>query len=229
MKDRKMKTLHNSVLGLGALLLVSPILRAQDFSNYRGFSLGTSISIVLKQTEQRPADIKLLHARPTPLEELTWWPPVVPGVAHRADSVERMLFSFCNGELYRISVTYDATSTQGLTPGDMVKSISAKYGPATLLEPEAGSILIDGFSGSEKAIASWEDVKYFFKLVRSPLTNRFGLIIFSKQMNAQAELAIADAVTLEQQEKPQRDADLKKKQAEDLEAERLKNQKAFRP
>jgi hypothetical protein len=111
----------------------------------------------------------------------------------------------------------------------MVKSISAKYGPATLLEPEAGSVLIDGFSGSEKAIASWEDARYFFKLVRSPLTNRFGLIIFSKQMNAQAELAIADAVTLEQQEKPQRDADLKKKQADDLEAERQKNQKAFRP
>ena len=55
------------------------------------------------------------------------------------------------------------------------------------------------------------------------------LIKLAKQMNAQAELAIADAVTLEQHEKPQRDADLKKKQADDLEAERQKNQKAFRP
>jgi hypothetical protein len=36
-------------------------------------------------------------------------------------------------------------------------------------------------------------------------------------------------VTLEKQEKPQRDADLKKKEVDDLEAERQKNQKAFRP
>jgi hypothetical protein len=66
-------------------------------------------------------------------------------------------------------------------------------------------------------------------LVRTAFTNRFGLVIFSKRVNAEAELAIADAVTLEKQEKPQRDADLKKKEADDLETERLKNQKAFRP
>jgi hypothetical protein len=66
-------------------------------------------------------------------------------------------------------------------------------------------------------------------LVRSPYTNRFGLILFSKRANVEAELAISDAVTLEKQEKPQRDADLKKKEADDLEAERQKNQKVFRP
>ena len=86
-----------------------------------------------------------------------------------------------------------------------------------------------GFSNSDKTVASWEDSQYFFQLVRSPFTNRFGLILFSKRVNAQADLAIADGVTLEKQEKPQRDADLKKKEADDLEAERLKNQKTFRP
>jgi len=224
-----MRTLRNSILCLGAVLLASPILRAQDFSKYRGFSLGSSVTTVLKQTERRPVDVKVIHARPTLVQDLTWWPPSVPGASYKADSVEQMLFSFCNGELYKISVTYDTTSTQGLTAGDMVKSISTKYGPATVLDPAPDPALIEGFSNSDKTVASWEDSQYFFKLIRSPFTNRFGLILFSKKVNAAAELAIADAVTLEKQEKPQREADLKKKEADDLEAERLKNQKAFRP
>jgi len=224
-----MKTLRNSILCLGVVLLASPAIRAQDFSKYRGFSLGTSMATVLKQTERRPVDVRVIHARPTLIQELTWWPPAVPGVSYRADSVEQMLFSFCDGELYKISVSYDTASTQGLTAGDMVNSISAKYGPAAVLEPAPDSVLADGFNNSDKTVASWEDSQYFFKLVRSPFTNRFALILFSKRVNAQVELAIADAVTLEKQEKPQRDADLKKKEADDLEAQRLKNQKAFRP
>ena len=89
--------------------------------------------------------------------------------------------------------------------------------------------MYDGFTNSDKGVATWEDPQFFFKLVRSSFTKRFGLILFSKRLNAQAELAVTDALTLETQEKPQRDADLKKKAADDLEAERLKNQKAFRP
>ena len=224
-----MKALRNSILCLGLFLLASPILRAQDFSKYRGFSLGSSMAAMLKQTDRKPADVKVIHARPTLIQELTWWPPAVPGASYHADSVEQMLFSFCNGELYKISVNYDTASTQGLTTNDMVKSISEKYGPATVLETAPDSALTDRYSNSERAVASWEDSQYFFKLVRSAFTNHFGLIIFSKKVNAEAEIAIADAVTLEKQEKPQRDADLKKKEADDLEAERLKNQKMFRP
>lgn len=224
-----MKTLRNSILCLGVVLLASPILRAQDFSKYRGFSLGTSLATVLKQTQKKPVDVTLMHARPTLVQELNWWPPSAPGASYRADSVEQMLFSFCNGELYKISVTYDVSSTQGLTTEDMIKSISAKYGPATILEPETDSVLNTRFGDSEKAVALWEDSQYSFKLIRSPFTNRFGLIVSSRLLNAEAEIVIADAVTLEKREKPQRDADLRKKEADDMEAERQKNQKAFRP
>jgi hypothetical protein len=224
-----MKIIRISIFCLGAALLASSILRAQDFSKYRGFSLGTGLPTVLKQTERKPADVKVIHAHPRLIQELNWWPPSVPGASYRADSVEQMLFSFCDGELYKISVTYDTTSTQGLTSSDMVESISAKYGPATILPPQAESVLYDGFSTSDKGVAMWEDPQYFFKLIRSSFTNRFGLILFSKRLNAHAELAVAEALTLETQEKPQRDADLKKQAAADLEAERLKNQKTFRP
>src|SRR5258708_19789980 len=220
-----MKTLRNSILCLGVVFLASSIISAQDFSKYRGFSLGTGLATVLKQTQQKPVDVKVIHARPTLIQDLNWWPPAVPGASYRADSVEQMLFSFCNGELYKISVTYDVSSTQGLTTDDMVKSISAKYGPATVLEPETDSVLSARFTNSEKAVAAWEDSQYLFKLVRSPFTNRFGLTIFSKLLNAQAEIIITHALTLQKQEKPQRDADLKKNEAEDLEAERQRNQK----
>ncbi len=224
-----MKTIRNAMLCLGAVLLASNVLCAQDFSKYRGFSLGTGMATVLKQTERKPADVKLIHAHPALIQALNWWPPAVTGASYRADSVEQMLFSFCDGELYKISVTYDTTSTQGLTSEDMVASISAKYGPATILPAQGESVLYDGFSTSDKGVATWEDPQYFFKLVRSSFTNRFGLILYSKRVNEQAELAIAAAATLEKQEQPQRDADLKKKEAADLEIERQKNQKVFRP
>src|SRR5258708_8714147 len=224
-----MKTLRNSILCLGVVVLQSSTISARHFWKYRGFALGTVLATVLKQTQKKPVDVKVINARPTLIQDLNWWPPAVPGASYRADSVEQMLFSFCNGELYKISVTYDVSSTQGLTTDDMVKSISAKYGPATILEPETDSVLNARFSNGEKTVASWEDSQYFFKLIRSPFTNRFGLTLFSTLLNAEVQIIIATPVTLDKQEKPQRDADLKKKEVDDLEAERQKNQKAFRP
>jgi hypothetical protein len=66
-------------------------------------------------------------------------------------------------------------------------------------------------------------------LVRSSLTDRFELVIYSKRVNAEAELAIADAVKLEEQERPEKEANQRKKEADDLEAVRQKNQKTFHP
>jgi hypothetical protein len=126
-----MQTMRSLIICLVALFLASPVLRAQDLSKYRDFSLGTSLATVLRHTEQKLADVKVTRSRPALIQELTWWPANLPGTPLRPDAVEQMFFSFYNGELYKISVTYDRTSTEGLTADDMVKSISAKYGPAT--------------------------------------------------------------------------------------------------
>ena len=70
---------------------------------------------------------------------MTWWPPNIPGPSYRADSVEQILFSFYDGALYKMSVTL-RSSVDGrslLEAGDMVKSISAKYGPSTTIAPTA--------------------------------------------------------------------------------------------
>ncbi len=224
-----MKTLHSSILCLVALLLLTPLLRAQDLSKYRHFTVGMSLTKLLERTDQKMTDVKMIHGRPALIQQLTWWPPDVPGTSVRADSVEQMLFSFYNGELYKISVTYDRPSTEGLTEADMVKSISAKYGPATIVAPEIDSATSDRYNSKQKPVASWEDAQYSFSLVRSSFGDALGLVAFSKRVNAQAELAIVEALKLDEQEGPKRDAERQKKQMDDLEIVRQKNQKSFRP
>jgi len=224
-----MKTIRSSILFFVVLLLSAPLLRAQDLSKYRHFTLGMSLTRLLERTGQKMADVKLIHGRPTLVQEVNWWPPSLPGASFQSDTVEQILFSFYNGELYKMSVTYDRSSTEGLTAEDMVKSISAKYGPATNVALEIDSAKNDRYDDRQKPVASWEDAQYSFNLVRSSFTDRLGLIIYSKRVNAEAELAIAEAVKLEEQEGPNREAERQKKQTDDLEVARQKNRKIFHP
>ncbi len=224
-----MKKMHILILCFVASLLTAPLLRAQDLSKYRHFSLGMSLTKVLERTDQKMADVKVIQGRPALVQEVNWWPPNVPGTSFQSDAVEQILFSFHNGELYKISVTYDQTSTEGLTAEDMAKSIAEKYGPATNVVLEIDSAKNDHYDATQKPVASWEDAQYSFNLVRSSFTDRLGLIIYSKRVNAEAELAIAEAVKLDEQEGPKREAERQKKQTDDLEVARQKNRKIFRP
>lgn len=111
----------------------------------------------------------------------------------------------------------------------MVKSISSKYGPATIVPPEIDSGADTAYDTKQKPVASWEDAQYSLNLVRSSFSDVLGLVVFSKRTNAQAELAIAEAVKLDEQEGPKREAERRKKQTDDLEMARQKNQKSFHP
>ncbi len=224
-----MKTMRSSILCFIALFLTATLLRAQDLSKYRHFTLGMSLTRVLERTDQKMADVKPIHGRPAVVQELNWWPPNVPGNSFQSDSVEQILFSFYNGELYKISVTYDQNSTEGLTAEDMVKSISAKYGPPTYVALAIDSATNDRYDVTQKPVASWADAQYSFNLVRSSFSDHLGLIIYSKRVNTEAELAIVEAVKLDAQEGPQREAERQKKQTDDLEAARQKNRKIFHP
>src|SRR5229473_1139565 len=156
----KMKKMRSSILCFVILLLAAPLLRAQDLSKYRHFTLGMSLARVLERTDQKMADVKLIHGHPALVQELNWWPPNLPGISFQSDPVEQILFSFYNGELYKISVTYDPSSTEGLTAEDMVKSISAKYGPATYIALEIDYTKNDRYDTTQKPVASWADAQY---------------------------------------------------------------------
>jgi hypothetical protein len=221
-----MKMMRSSIFGLVTLLLAAPILRAQDLSKYRSFTLGTSVATVLKSTDQTIEDVKTVRDDSRLFQELTWWPATFSAAPHHTDSVEQILFSFYKGELYKMSVTYDRHSTEGLTTNDLVNSISAKYGPATSI-----ALAIDSTPDhlSDAPIASWENPKYSCNLMRSFFSDDFQLVIYSKRGNAEAEAALAGAAKLAKDERPQREAARQKKETDDLEVTRQKNQKSFRP
>jgi hypothetical protein len=225
----KMKTIRTSILCFVVLLLTAPLLRAEDLSKYRHFSLGMSLTRILERTDQKIGEVNVIHGRPALIQDLTWWPHSVSGESLRSENIEQILFSFYNGELYKISVTYDRASIEGLTADDMVKSISAKYGPATSVALAIDSTENDRYDARLKPIASWEDSQYSINLVSSSFADRLGLIIYSKRVNAEAELATVEAVKLDEQQAPQREAERQKKQMDDLEVARQKNRKVFRP
>lgn len=85
-----MKTIRSSILCLVVLLLLAPLLRAQDLSKYRHFTLGMSVTRLLERTGQKMADVNLIHGRPVVIQEVTWWPPNLPGASFQADTVEQI-------------------------------------------------------------------------------------------------------------------------------------------
>jgi hypothetical protein len=226
----KMKTIRGLALCLIVMLSMPLLLHAQDLSKYRGFSFGMSPAAVLKQTDMKMADVKTLHSQPALIQELTWWLPMLPGTSYQADSVREILFTFCNGQLYRMSATYERSAIEGLTAEDLMQSIAAKYGPP--IDPVTEIDLSTGErrgGPEEKVVAHWEDAKYSLTLSRSYLVNSFTLIMYSLQTNAAADEAIAKAIKLEEQQGPQKEADRQKKEADELALARLKNLQSFRP
>jgi hypothetical protein len=222
-----MKKLMSSVaVSLAMILLSVPLIYGQDLSKYRNLSLGTSLADVSKLINKKPADAIVVHQRPALIQQLTWWPARNVDSSLGGEAVQEIRFSFFNDKLYRIAVTYDNTSTRGLTPEDMAKAITATYGTPTGLA--AGQIK-DNYGALVKVLAGWEDSQYSLSLFQSSLSNSFGLLIIMKQLDAQADDASAEAVKLEIQEAPDKELARVKKQADDLEAVRQKNVETFRP
>jgi hypothetical protein len=217
------------IICLVIILLSAPLIHGQDLSKYSIFSFGMSLADLSTWIDQKPTEADSVHQRTAVIQELTWWPPLASGI-RRAEPVRQILFSFYNGELYRILVTYDRYVTEGLPADDMVRTMSAKYGTATRPTAEINFPTNETgeYGPTEKVIVRWEDSQYSFNLFRSSLSNTFGLVMFSKRLNARAEAAIAKSLKLEGQENPQNEVARVKKEADDLETSRQKNIKAFR-
>jgi|SRR5690348_5836951 hypothetical protein len=224
-----MRSLVVCLLVAVVVLLSIPQVHAQDLSKYRNFSFGMTVAGISKQIDQKPANAAVLHEHPALIQELTWWPPKPYDLSRPAEPVDQILFSFYNGALYRMLVTYEDSATKGLNEEDMIRVVSAKYGPA--MKPVAAVVSFPtnpSYKSTEKVIARWEDSQYSLNLVRS-YTDTFAIVMFTKQLDAQAGISIAESVKLEQEEGPQKEAARAKKDADDLELERQKNIKTLRP
>ncbi|MFZ0735480.1 MAG: hypothetical protein WBL70_07710 [Candidatus Acidiferrales bacterium] len=224
-----MKRIRNIAIGVAASLLFVPLAYGQDLSKYRDFSLGTSLTAVSKQVNEDPATATVIYQSPALIQELTWWPVQSYQATAPSEPIQEVLFSFYNGELYKIVVTYESSATEGMTSADMVRAISAKYGTATAPVAVTQTPTLENYGNAGAAIACWQDAQYSLTLSRSALSNTYQLVMFSKQMNSEAEAAIAESAKQERDDAPQREIARVKKAADELAIERQANVKAFQP
>jgi hypothetical protein len=223
-----MKMMRKSWVFLILVLFSTPVISRQNLSTYRKFSLGASLASISKQVGQDPGQANLIHQRPAVIQQLVYWPIPTSSFSSQAESVSQILFTFYDGELYKIAVTYDGDVIQGLTDDDMVQAISARYGTATRFYPEIQLPTKDEYAPKETAIARWEDSRTSVDLSRSESLNSFELDLFSRALETKAQAATAESLRLEKQEAPQKEIYRQKGEADKLEAKRQKNIKAFR-
>jgi hypothetical protein len=222
-----MKMIRKSAILLALVLLATPLISGQDLSRYRKFALGTSLTALLKQIGQETRQANLINQSPL-IQEVTYWPVEATYSASPAEPASQILFTFYNGALYRIVVSYNQNATEGMTEEDMVQAISAKYGAGMRLYPEIDFPAHDVYAPAEKLFARWDDSETSVSLFHSSL-HAFGLAVFFKGLDAQANAAIAESARLAKEEAPQRELDRQKKEVDDLDVTRQKNKKVFRP
>src|SRR5579872_3308189 len=148
-----MRSLVASSLTIVVILLSISQIHAQDLSTYRNFSFGMTLADLCKQIEQNPATAAVLHERPALIQEVTFWPPQPYSSLRPAEPLEQILFSFYDGSLYRMQMTYDTSATKGLTDEDMIRVVSAKYGTATRPDAVVNFPMNPSYKTSEKVLA----------------------------------------------------------------------------
>ena len=200
-----MVSLRRATILVFLILLSASAIHARDLSSYRGFQFGMNLSAVAQQTGMNRAEAKMLHQRPAMIQEL-WWQRSFGGSSLQRDPVGEIVFSFYNGDLFRMLISYDRDRTGGLTDDDMIEAISAKCGLAA--RPVARIVLFSSsqvYNENEKVIALWEDSQYSYSLYRSSRRRAFGMLILSKRLDTLAQGAIVEAMRLDNQEAPRRE------------------------
>jgi hypothetical protein len=227
-----MNSLHDLAVLIWGYEPSRPLPISQNLSMYREFRFGADLLAVAKQAHVKPSEARTIHERPAVIQELAGQAPYMRS-SLGADSVRDILFSFYNGELFRNVVTYDPERIAGMTAEDIVEAVSAKYGTAT--RPVAEIILSSTqvYIGGEKIIARWEDTQYSFNLFQSSYQSTFGMVMYSKRLDALARTAIVESVRLDKLEAPRREIERQKEKDEENRARQEKarqtNKAPFRP
>ena len=227
----KIRLATSTLLLLSACEVISAATVTGDLSEYRGFRFGTDLSAVLKQADADMSQVKVIHTRPALIQTLEWHPRGL-GPSSQPESVDNVLLSFYNGELYRIAVNYDRYEIEGLTAEDMVGALSVLYGAAAAPIAPA-KVAQDQYGDRQEVLARWEDSQFTFDLIRSSYGPSFQLIGVQRTLDTSAQSAISEAKRLDDQEAPQREAARAASEQEaakaKLEKARLVNKPRFRP
>jgi hypothetical protein len=203
---------------------------------YRGYALESSVAAVVKATGARDSETRTLHERPATIQEVEWRLPYRLSRSELADPVRDVRFSFFDGQLYQIVVTYDSDRTEGLTHEDVIQSLSGIYGMPLLLSRDTArgpSPAANVPTVYTTIVARWEDATALLTLTQGTYPAQYQLVLISKTLNARAAAAIKDSGRLDAQEAPQRELDQREKTIADAriasEKARVINKAAFRP
>ena len=228
-----MTVVNTLLLSAFAVAISASPVAAQDFSRYRAFEFGMSVESVANLTSMKATDVRAIHQSTDLIQKLNWTVHGYFDKSPDADSAQSVRFDFYKGELYKIVVTYDVYQTNGLTTDDVIDSLSAVYGPAT--RPKA-TILVSGFqpySDNQDVLARWENAEFSYNLFRSSYGQSFGLVAFSKTMDATATAADQEADRLDKLSAPERELERQKSlaDAEGIAREKARaiNKPKFRP
>jgi hypothetical protein len=210
------------------LLLFSPLLCGADLSTYRGFQFGMTLDAAVKHSGMDMSEVTTIHRHPARIQELAWNPERFSSISQDTDPVQQVLFSFYNGELFRMVVDYDTEKTSGLTSEDFIEALSKKYGTPT--RPGVTLVLPAEFSeDTVQVVARWENADNLFSLLQLPSGSSFRLVLISKRLNALADNAVAEGVRLDAEEAPGLLMLKEQNATADLNRDRLANKAHFRP
>src|SRR5690242_5312882 len=108
-----LRTVSRSALtSLVALGVMSAATLAKDLSRYRNFQLGTDLPTITRQVGASPSQAKAIQRRPALIQELEWRPQPL-GSTNQTEPVREVVFSFYDGELFRIAISYDRYEIEG--------------------------------------------------------------------------------------------------------------------
>jgi hypothetical protein len=229
---KRKKPVNSSRLISGAflLLLCFGIAGAGELASYRGFRLGMTVGAVVKRAGMDISEATMVHQKPARIQELSWAP--MRFSSDDTDPVEQVKFTFWNGQLYKMVVSYAGHRTTGLTPRDMIDALSAKFGVAS---NPGGSVTLGETASSErvedqvKVLAHWGDEASSIELVQSPYDSNYQLLIHSKHLDAIAQAAWIEGARLDALEAPQREKNQEQEAQNELAKSRALNKGNFRP
>ena len=225
-----LRNANRPAIALFVLLGMAAAASAADLSKYRSFEFGTGLPAVAKQAGVSPSLAKEIHRRPALIQELEWRPQPL-GLSSKTESVKDVLFTFYEGELFRIVVNYDQGLTEGLTNEDVVEALSRYYGMAETT-PTAAKHNDEPYE-REDLLARWQDADFRFDLGRLPYGHAFRLTGVLKRLELVSEAAAVEARRLEAEDAPRKEAarrvsdEIAAKAA--MEKARVANKPNFRP
>jgi hypothetical protein len=196
---------------------------AQNLAKYRDFEFGMSLESVAKQARVEPLSARTIHTVPELIQTLEWNRPGYFSSAPQTDPVRSMRFDFYDNQLFKIVATYGMRELEGMISEDLIEGISEIYGPAKRLEDSVVISAYTSYETRQKVVARWENSEYAYSLFQSPYGGQFGLVAYSKKLEATAASSVREAERREALAAPQREIERQQKQVED---KRLSEEKA---